>query len=699
MVSVHVEKKWDLAFLFENLQEILLNENHIEQAMNFAENALNEAQTQENAEWTAKFQEILSQLAKTRNLYGDPLQSSKTDIQVIQVQSDDLTIVKGIGPTIALKLKSNGFNTIQEIANSTAEQIARMPGIGVATASKVITNAKEYLIGSEEQSLPKIQNLSTSASKELTPYEGLKPQIQKSKAPTKNLNEWVDTRKYEYSKPEIEIETEKPLKIKEEKVIAEEFEEEDLSFMKEHEVKPLRNQVSTSHFTRKEDAKTNRFQKESHRSEPQVESTLIPLPEPVRAPDPKINRNSLPENVPKIDKNQIYQKIANTIKIRQFHEILLNNQDMREFRRGVDHLGCKIITVSNNTRLIVLTPIKFLPSQNHLMVSESRILKPISTNESSSLQFIPESIAEAHARQLKKVSDAMFDSITNEGTLFSLISRYFGLDAIVQKGFKQKPLFIASGEIEYEIIIDPILVTNQSVSSIEKTIPFPYQHSSNLHVVELEELQELMEYLEQKHALLVTQGASSNSLVDQLKMKNSFYKNIKNYSLPFLGFGAVFSLFLVMQMGDLVRLFTSLGIALIFIYAGAIVFVLYRYVQASSNMTIHFKMPHHEKYIELPKEDLILISEEFSEEWMAQLEHEVIYGIVEKPVKLKKNNFTTFRSKKSNIEPKKEHVSIILDQGHHEQFESRPLIMETEFEKEQEINDPVLSKYRSFLDD
>ncbi|MHA1191445.1 MAG: helix-hairpin-helix domain-containing protein [Promethearchaeota archaeon] len=628
-----------------------------------------------------------------------------SSLQEIQEKSDDLTDLKGIGPNIALKLKTNGLNTIQEIANSTPEQIARMPGIGVTTASKMIRNAKDYLSGSEVQPIPKIQNLSTSRPKELTPSERLKFQPQKSKSSTKNLNEWFNQTNQErneiendfsFLSPGIESK-ENSLEIDEEEVI-----EEDLSLVEEHEVKTLRNQVSTSHFTRNEDSETNSFQIIPHVSEPQVEDISIPLSESVRVPEPKINRNSSPVDTPTINKNQIYQKIANTIKIGQYHEILSNSQNMREFRRGVDYLGCKIITVSNNTRLIVLMPIKFLPSQNHLMVSESRVLKPISAKESTSLRFIPDSIAEAHARQLKKVSDAMFDSFTNEGTIFTFISRYFGLDAIIQKGFKQKPLFMASGEVEYEIIIDPILVTNQSVSSIEKTILFPYQYASNLHIVELEELQELMEYLEQKHVMLATQGASSNALVEQLEMKNSYYKNIKNYSLPFLGFGAVFALFLAMQMGDLVRLFTSLGISLIFIYAGAIAFVLYRYFQASNNMTMHFKTPHHEKYVELPKEDLILISEEFSEEWMVQVEHEVTCRIKEKHVDIKKSSFSAFRSKKSNIEPEKEHGTMINDQGHHEQFEGGALIMETEFEKEQdlnEINDPVLSKYRSFLDD
>ncbi len=723
MVSVNgtlqVDKKWDLAFLFENLQE-LVNENHIAQAMKFAENALNEAQIQENAEWTARFKEVLDQLAQSRNLHDNQLQVSKINFQVNQEKCEDLTSVKGIGPNFALKLKSNGFNTIQEIARATSDQIACIPGIGVATANKIITNAKECTNGYE--TIPNIQDLSTSEPKRLLPQERLTLRSHKSKVIINNLNEWFNASKdQERNESEMisnslneekmddsltsDVESEEqPPKINEEKVIEEEFEVEKPCFIEEDEVKPFRNQVFRSsvrvNFDKK-GADMNKLQMEPLVSKPEMEDTLIKLPEPFRASIPKINRNSSQETAPKFERNQFYQKISSIAKDRQFHEIPLNRQDMREFRRGIDFLGCKVITVSNNTRLIILMPIKYFLSRNCLMVSEKRILKHLSTNEASSLRYVPDSIPEAHLRQLKKVSDAMFESFTNEGTLFTLLSNYLGLEILVQRGIKQKPLFITSGDVEYKIIIDPILITNQSVSSIEKTIPFPYQYSSNMHFIELEELQELIEYLEHKYTLLTTQGSSSNALIKQLKMKNSFYRNAKNYSLPFLGFGALFSLFLAMQMGDLVRLFTSLGFALIFIYLGAIALVFYRYFQATNNMTIQFKTPHYEKRFVLPKEDLILISEEFSEEWMTQIEYEVTYRRVEKPVKLKKNSFTAFLSKKSIYEPKKEKVTMINDQGNHEPFETKPLSIETEFEREQDLNqnNAILSKYQSFLDD
>ena len=60
---------------------------------------------------------------------------------------EDLTKLKGIGPSIALKLKSNGFSSIQEIAQATSEQITQIQGIGATTANKMISNAKEFING------------------------------------------------------------------------------------------------------------------------------------------------------------------------------------------------------------------------------------------------------------------------------------------------------------------------------------------------------------------------------------------------------------------------------------------------------------------------------------------------------------------------------------------------------------------------
>jgi large subunit ribosomal protein L24 len=55
----------------------------------------------------------------------------------------DLSQIEGIGDKTAMLLKDHGFKTVQEIANATVDDISKVPGIGAATAEKIIKNAKK----------------------------------------------------------------------------------------------------------------------------------------------------------------------------------------------------------------------------------------------------------------------------------------------------------------------------------------------------------------------------------------------------------------------------------------------------------------------------------------------------------------------------------------------------------------------------
>ena len=59
--------------------------------------------------------------------------------------SDELERVRGIGPTSAGNLIKAGVRTIEEIANSTPEQLAWIKGIGITSAKKIIFAANELI--------------------------------------------------------------------------------------------------------------------------------------------------------------------------------------------------------------------------------------------------------------------------------------------------------------------------------------------------------------------------------------------------------------------------------------------------------------------------------------------------------------------------------------------------------------------------
>lgn len=71
-----------------------------------------------------------------------------------------LTQISGIGPATADVLTSNGFDSVQAIANATVAALSRVPGFGPARAAVVIGAAKAAL------SVPEASEPTPSAKKD-----------------------------------------------------------------------------------------------------------------------------------------------------------------------------------------------------------------------------------------------------------------------------------------------------------------------------------------------------------------------------------------------------------------------------------------------------------------------------------------------------------------------------------------------------
>ncbi|MBY9001128.1 MAG: hypothetical protein KGD64_09455 [Candidatus Heimdallarchaeota archaeon] len=60
--------------------------------------------------------------------------------------NNEIENIKGIGPKAAKTLVDCGFNTVEKLANATADELAQLPGIGKATAESMILSAKELVV-------------------------------------------------------------------------------------------------------------------------------------------------------------------------------------------------------------------------------------------------------------------------------------------------------------------------------------------------------------------------------------------------------------------------------------------------------------------------------------------------------------------------------------------------------------------------
>jgi predicted RecB family nuclease len=59
--------------------------------------------------------------------------------------TEDLTEIKGIGPSTALKLKKANINTIKQLADVSADELSVISGVNINSAQKFIAEAIKYL--------------------------------------------------------------------------------------------------------------------------------------------------------------------------------------------------------------------------------------------------------------------------------------------------------------------------------------------------------------------------------------------------------------------------------------------------------------------------------------------------------------------------------------------------------------------------
>jgi NAD-dependent DNA ligase len=78
--------------------------------------------------------------------------------QEIKIMGVSITDIPGIGPSAAETLKKNGYETLQHIAETTAEKLEAVPGFGMIRATRVIKLANELLTAPVPGTLPPAKN-------------------------------------------------------------------------------------------------------------------------------------------------------------------------------------------------------------------------------------------------------------------------------------------------------------------------------------------------------------------------------------------------------------------------------------------------------------------------------------------------------------------------------------------------------------
>ncbi len=587
--------------------------------------------------------------------------------------ADDLTEIKGIGSGTAEKLNARKIYTYRQLAEITPEKLSEAPGIGVATARKFIEEAKSLLGESQkievdnsetfevaevivEEELPQEKQwfsdkfnrsrLTASyppvlkrSSKEAEVDEDFEPKeaiLQNNNTPYKQLLARSEV-KVENSICEIEeteIESISESESKSEFEVEEEVEEAENEYQEYKKKVPVRfeNDLIEEPFESEASAPIEEIPREEYGVAPTYTefsevSKVSEVPE-----TPEVSEFLEDTHIPEIleiptrsrapsRREDAKNEIAASLRNIGYYSISGRIEALKQFSQNVDYIGLKLLSVNDNSKLLILVPIKFCDLEGNILIDEKKIeFKTYSKAHESELART----ARQYASDLLEVKDAMFEDVVNGSKFRDFFQKCLQVRFTSEKSAKNKNLYFVSGQAQtqYKILIEPILLTKNPGRCMEKSILFPYQRKTNLHVVDKPNIVALLRFLEKKYQLIESRSKKNNSIDTYQNADAKFRSSLRMFSLPFLGYSVVLLFIYISRLYFLLRLFNSVGFVAIGIYFFTATYFYFRFYKTKKELTTEFKTPYYLQDLRFSETDLLCVKEEFTGEQMAQFGYE-----------------------------------------------------------------------------
>ena len=584
---------------------------------------------------------------------------------VVELSRDDLAKIKGIGTTTAEKLYNAKIVTVRQIAEMTPERLSETPGIGLATATKFIIAAKNYLDSSQEENIGN----NTPQIQEAVEIESVTTQVEKYEVEELIVEETQNS--FEELQAEEDFSASEPKAIQLPKIVdygeqleveqVIEYEEEEEEIV-EYEEEPSQEikEISRAMLTEQ-----NQPEQQKGVEEERIEVTAT---KPINV-DVGLSRDRIFE-------------IREAFKDLGCYEIPGSLESLRQFTKNLDYLGCKLVEASNNLKILFLFLVKRFEGSGTVLVEETKIeLKAYRNNEDSRAFNDVKQIT----HNLLRVRNNIQEDVANDTTILQFFQKYLQLELRSEKSFGNKNLVFLSGSTQYKVVIEPILVCNAPPKSMEKSLAFPYQRTSNLHAVDRTDIPPLVKFLEKKYKMIEKRTKKKSSIKDYHKSQVELNSRVRYVSIPIFGYAVALLVIYFAKMYFLLRLFNTVGFAVLGIYLSLLAFLYFRAYKTKKEFVVQVKTPYYQQTFEFNETDLLDFKEELTDKLMAQFGYECLgkeasFGVIEQvEVKSLKNSIDTKQS-----EP---------------EFKN---MFETEQVKAKSVNVSTTKyngKYSSFLDD
>lgn len=322
---------------------------------------------------------------------------------------------------------------------------------------------------------------------------------------------------------------------------------------------------------------------------------------------------------------QLTKKVEENLKSSGYYVIPKNSPLTRRLMNEIDVLALKVVHIGEDLDEIIILPVEVCNLKGSLVISEDKASK-FDYRPSKKKLRLPDKakniLVAPNVDKLARSQKSVFRDLTNEGSLFKFFKRYLKMNISVEKTKTNKRLFFRFGQVQYKILIDPILVCQSETYSREKVVPYPYLKSSNLHAIKLDLLPELVEFLEKKYAMIESYSHQESPINSYFNGVSKFMADVRLYSVPFIAFGFIFLLAFVFQAHSILQVLIALGYAAIGIYSAILLFLYVKFSKRKSELTKEFNTPYYQKPVNVDETDLLMISEEFSNELMEQFIYE-----------------------------------------------------------------------------
>lgn len=616
--------------------------------------------------------------------------SQKLEVENVKEKSfesssitDDLTKIKGIGPSIALKLNKANIYTIKQLVDISLDKLSEILGIKIMTAHKFIMGAKNYLYKFPDQNS----------------FIGQNQEIEKTTEMVKN-------------EKETEVSNSETLEVAE-VIVEEELPQEDYDGEEETieatQKRWFDDKFNYSRLTASYPPISERFPKESNIEVEEIQENLETPQEQVDIifnevsfmsdkPEEKDSREDITsgsdmseileaENIRKIsnirdEREKFKIEIEKSLKKSEYYIIPNSIDTLNPFITNIDYIGCKLVRVSKWINHIFIIPLKICNLEGTVLVDEVKCeYNPrLNNNKTESMDILRH-----YHKNLLYARDLMFDDIVNGSKFREFFQKYLQLSLTLEKSVENKKLFFLSGQTQYKVLIEPILLCKTPPRCMEKSISFPYQRNTNIHVIHQPDLSQLLSFLEQKYRLIESRAKSPNTVRNYQKTGEKFRTNVRIFSIPLVGYAIALAVIYFARFFSLLRLFNSIGFAILGIYLSMLAYLYFKFYRTKKELAVEFETPYYLQNLEFSETDLLEFKDQFTTEHMAQFGYECFgknrsFKVLEQ---IEKDNF------KNSVDVKQVEID---SQG----------MLESKEEMEEGVsldNSKFNNKYLSFLED